>query len=144
MLARLLAMLGIGRSVAPPAPAVDAPGAAHADEVQPARAALTGAAVGLTPRDLDRLRGVHPDLVRVVVRARAMDAFFVSEGVRTEERQRQLVREGKSRTMASRHLTGHAVDLYPISATPIAAIRRAANRSPKNSAVPKVSKTGFK
>jgi peptidoglycan L-alanyl-D-glutamate endopeptidase CwlK len=37
--------------------------------------------------------------------------FIVTEGVRTLERQRELVKVGASRTMDSRHLTGHAVDL---------------------------------
>ena len=67
----------------------------------------------LTARCGQRLAGVHPDLVRVVERA-ARDGdvpFFVVEGVRTMDRQAELVREGKSRTMRSRHLTGHAVDL---------------------------------
>lgn len=65
----------------------------------------------LLPRDLDRLRGVHPDLVRVVIAARARVPFIVTEGLRTERRQAQLVAAGASRTMNSRHLTGHAVDL---------------------------------
>lgn len=37
--------------------------------------------------------------------------FIVIEGLRTKERQVQLVKEGASKTMNSRHLTGHAVDL---------------------------------
>jgi peptidoglycan L-alanyl-D-glutamate endopeptidase CwlK len=37
--------------------------------------------------------------------------FIVTEGLRTMERQAQLAREGRSQTMRSRHLTGHAVDL---------------------------------
>ncbi len=65
----------------------------------------------LTTRDLIRLAGVHPDLVRVVTRARTMAEFFVIEGVRSEARQRALMAEGASKTLASRHLTGHAVDL---------------------------------
>ena len=65
----------------------------------------------LTDRDRKRLAGVHPDLVRVVERARGYADFIVTEGVRTVERQRQLVASGASQTMASRHLTGHAVDL---------------------------------
>jgi peptidoglycan L-alanyl-D-glutamate endopeptidase CwlK len=40
--------------------------------------------------------------------------FIVIEGLRSEARQRELVRSGASRTMNSRHLTGHAVDLLPI------------------------------
>ena len=65
----------------------------------------------LTPRDMQRLSGVHPDLVRVISRARASADFVVTEGLRSTERQRQLVAAGASQTMASRHLTGHAVDL---------------------------------
>lgn len=65
----------------------------------------------LLPRDEQRLVGVHPDLVRVVRRARRSVPFIVTEGVRTKERQAELVRIGASRTMNSRHLTGHAVDL---------------------------------
>lgn len=73
----------------------------------------------LTERDMARLRGVHPDLVRVVVRASQKQAFFVAEGLRTLERQKELFAAGKSKTLASRHLTGHAVDLYPVSKVPI-------------------------
>jgi peptidoglycan L-alanyl-D-glutamate endopeptidase CwlK len=68
--------------------------------------------MSLTPRDRKRLEGVHPDLVRVVERAAlGRVRFIVTEGVRTMERQAQLAREGRSQTMRSRHLTGHAVDL---------------------------------
>jgi peptidoglycan L-alanyl-D-glutamate endopeptidase CwlK len=67
----------------------------------------------LSKRSMDRLTGVHPDLVAVVHRAisRSEIDFVVIEGVRTAERQRQLVKAGASKTMDSRHLTGHAVDL---------------------------------
>jgi peptidoglycan LD-endopeptidase CwlK len=69
----------------------------------------------LTPRDVERLAGVHPDLVRVVRRARrAGEPFTVIEGLRSVERQRQLFAAGASRTLQSRHLTGHAVDLGPV------------------------------
>jgi peptidoglycan L-alanyl-D-glutamate endopeptidase CwlK len=68
--------------------------------------------MSLTPRDWKRLEGVHPDLVRVVERASLGKVrFLVTEGLRTMERQAQLAREGRSQTMRSRHLTGHAVDL---------------------------------
>lgn len=67
----------------------------------------------LTARDKARLSGVHPDLVRVVERARADATFIVVEGLRTRERQIELVQKGASKTMNSRHLTGHAVDLAP-------------------------------
>ncbi|MFV3077419.1 M15 family metallopeptidase [Niveispirillum fermenti] len=64
---------------------------------------------------LSRLEGVHPDLVRVVKRAITVSAvdFSVVEGRRTVARQRELLAAGASRTMASRHITGHAVDLAP-------------------------------
>lgn len=65
----------------------------------------------LMPRDWTRLQGVHEDLKRVVVEARKSVPFIVTEGLRTRERQAQLVRIGASQTMNSRHLTGHAVDL---------------------------------
>lgn len=67
----------------------------------------------LDERSLKRLQGVHPDLVAVVKRAAEVTAvpFIVTEGLRTRERQEQLVASGASRTMKSRHLTGHAVDL---------------------------------
>jgi len=56
------------------------------------------------------LQGVHPDLVSVVERASEITQFRITEGLRTKERQKKLVAEGKSRTMNSRHLTGHAID----------------------------------
>lgn len=70
----------------------------------------------LGPRSLLRLEGVHPDLVRVVKKAAAMSDmdFTVLEGLRTVERQKQLMASGATRTMRSRHLTGHAVDIAPM------------------------------
>ena len=40
--------------------------------------------------------------------------FTVVEGLRTPERQRQLYKAGATKTLNSRHLTGHAVDLAPL------------------------------
>lgn len=62
-----------------------------------------------------KLEGVHPDLVKVVERSIEITEqdFTVLEGLRDIERQRELVNTGKSTTMNSRHLTGHAVDLAP-------------------------------
>lgn len=73
----------------------------------------------LGQRSLSRLEGVHPDLVRVVKKAAAMSDldFTVLEGLRTLERQKQLIAEGASSLkdpMRSRHVTGHAVDLAPM------------------------------
>jgi peptidoglycan L-alanyl-D-glutamate endopeptidase CwlK len=68
----------------------------------------------LTARDKERLKGVHPDLVRIVERAAEMRSFMVVQGLRTPEEQKKLFALGKSRTLRSRHLTGHAVDLAPL------------------------------
>jgi peptidoglycan L-alanyl-D-glutamate endopeptidase CwlK len=68
----------------------------------------------LTPRDKERLKGVHPDLVRIVERASERAKFMVVQGLRTPEEQRRLYELGKSKTLKSRHLTGHAVDLAPL------------------------------
>ena len=70
----------------------------------------------LGQRSLSRLEGVHPDLVRVVKKAAALSSldFTVLEGLRTAVRQKQLMDLGATKTMNSRHLTGHAVDLAPL------------------------------
>lgn len=66
----------------------------------------------LSKRSLDRLQGVHPDLVKVVQLAitRTPIDFAITEGLRTVERQKELVAKGASKTMNSRHITGHAID----------------------------------
>jgi peptidoglycan L-alanyl-D-glutamate endopeptidase CwlK len=65
----------------------------------------------LAPRSLKCLEGVHPDIAAVVRRADELGArFHITCGLRTVEEQTRLVKAGKSRTMKSRHLTGHAVD----------------------------------
>lgn len=67
----------------------------------------------LGSRSITRLKGVHPDLVKVVKRAIQITEcdFTVIEGVRTKARQAELVKTGASQTFNSRHLTGHAIDL---------------------------------
>ncbi len=61
----------------------------------------------------NRLVGVHSDLINVLALAyqKSPVKFKVIEGLRTKERQRKLVEAGASKTMKSRHLTGHAVDV---------------------------------
>lgn len=73
----------------------------------------------LSTRSLNNLKGVHPDMVKVVKRALELTDtdFMVGEGVRTVARQKKLVAEGKSKTMNSRHIPGadglgKAVDLW--------------------------------
>jgi peptidoglycan L-alanyl-D-glutamate endopeptidase CwlK len=70
-------------------------------------------------RSKRNLQGVHPDLVRVVYRALELSEVDIAviEGLRTKARQAELVAKGASWTMASRHLTGHAVDLAPFVGT---------------------------
>lgn len=76
----------------------------------------------LSQRSLDRLQGVHPDLVKVVKRAIEISKidFMVIEGLRSIEQQEINVRKGVSKTMNSYHLLnptsgyGHAVDLAPL------------------------------
>lgn len=74
----------------------------------------------LDPASEKRLVGVHPDLIRVMRRAIADAAvpFRVIEGVRTLARQRQLMAQGASQTLRSRHIPAangyaHAVDIAP-------------------------------
>jgi peptidoglycan L-alanyl-D-glutamate endopeptidase CwlK len=70
----------------------------------------------LSQRSKDRLKGVHPDLVKVIeeaIKESPLD-FSISEGLRTKERQKVLFDEGKSKTMNSRHITGHAIDFAVI------------------------------
>ena len=72
-------------------------------------------------RDAKRLVGVHPDLIKVYVRACKLFpiAFastpgfklFVIEGVRTRKTQSEYVKIGASWTENSKHLVGMAMDL---------------------------------
>lgn len=75
----------------------------------------------LDKTSLARLKGVHDDLVQVAKHAHALAQekgldFKITEGLRTMERQKQLVAAGASKIMTSRHLTGHAFDFVPIVA----------------------------
>ena len=69
----------------------------------------------LGTRSLQNLSGVNPDMVAVVSKAIEITEvdFTVIEGIRNINRQRELVKAGKSTTLNSRHLTGHAVDMVP-------------------------------
>ena len=69
----------------------------------------------LGSRSRRALQGVHKDLVGVVEMAIMITEvdFTVYEGLRTIERQKELIKLKKSWTLNSRHLTGHAVDMAP-------------------------------
>lgn len=76
-------------------------------------------------RSLKNLAECHDDLQRIAhlaLKYTTVD-FIVTEGVRSEERQAQLVKQGASKTMNSYHLDskdgvidgkGMALDFYPI------------------------------
>ena len=67
----------------------------------------------LSQRSLKKLDGVHSDLVKVVKKAITLTKvdFGVTQGLRTLEQQKALLKSGATQTMNSKHLTGHAVDL---------------------------------
>lgn len=67
----------------------------------------------LSDRSKARLEGVDERLVKVVEFAIGISEidFAVTEGVRSHERQAELLKRGATKTMNSKHLTGHAVDL---------------------------------
>lgn len=70
----------------------------------------------LSQRSVTNLQGVHPDLVRIVEAVIEITPieFIVIEGLRTPERQKQLLVQGKSQVMNSKHLTGRAIDFMAV------------------------------
>lgn len=70
----------------------------------------------MTPRCEERLQGVDHRLAAVIRRAAEISPleFIVTEGLRTQARQAQLVKAGASQTMNSKHLIGRAVDLAAV------------------------------
>ena len=68
----------------------------------------------LSQKSLNNLKGVNEKLITVVhdaIKITTVD-FMVGEGLRTLERQKLLVAQKKSKTLKSKHITGHAVDLW--------------------------------
>jgi len=63
---------------------------------------------------VSKLLGVHRDLAKVVAEAQTQIPFRVTEGLRTLARQKELLAAGKTKTLNSRHLTGHAVDVVAL------------------------------
>lgn len=66
----------------------------------------------LSQRSENNLKGVHPDLVKLVraTLANSPYDFGITEGLRSKEQQAKDVAAGTSQTMNSRHLTGCAID----------------------------------
>ena len=69
----------------------------------------------LSQSSIDALQSVDIRLQKVIRRAFSYQRidFTITEGLRTKERQKKLFDEGKTRTMNSKHLTGHAIDIHP-------------------------------
>ena len=67
-------------------------------------------------KSIERLKTVHPDLSKVAYRAleHTKIGFIITDGLRTKEKQLELVKSGASKTLNSRHLTGHAIDVAAI------------------------------
>lgn len=67
-------------------------------------------------RSYNHLAGVRPELAILAYHALLLSPipFEITDGLRTEEEQAAFLASGKSRTMRSRHLTGHAVDVVAI------------------------------
>ncbi len=66
-------------------------------------------------RSMMRLSGVHPDMIRVMKKAIGCSPldFTIIEGMRSLATQKKYLAIGATRTLNSRHLTGHAVDIAP-------------------------------
>lgn len=67
----------------------------------------------LSQRSINNLKDIKPQLRDVVSRAIQLTEvdFVVIEGLRSIARQQELVNQGASQTMNSKHITGDAVDL---------------------------------
>jgi len=68
-------------------------------------------------RSKERLKGVDARLVSVLNELIKIMDVTIIEGLRSSERQDELVKQGASKTKYSKHLSGKAVDLapYPIN-----------------------------
>jgi peptidoglycan L-alanyl-D-glutamate endopeptidase CwlK len=69
---------------------------------------------------LKEIQGVHPDLLKVVARAREISSVHFevvpgNGGLRSATEQKRLKHAGKSHANFGRHTVGYAIDLVPIS-----------------------------
>ena len=64
-------------------------------------------------RSRERLKGVDPKLVNVLNEVCKYFDITVIEGLRSQERQNELVAQGKSKTKFGKHVAGKAVDIAP-------------------------------
>ena len=66
-------------------------------------------------RSRQRLKGVDARLVNVLNEVCKYYDITVIEGLRSQERQNELVAQGKSKTKFGKHVQGKAVDIAPYS-----------------------------
>ena len=64
-------------------------------------------------RSKERLRGIDARLVSVLNELIKIMDVTIIEGLRSEQRQEKLLKEGSTKTKFSKHITGKAVDLAP-------------------------------
>ena len=64
-------------------------------------------------RSMRRLKGVDARLVSVLKEVVKHYDITILEGMRTKDRQKELVAKGASKTMKSKHIEGKAVDCAP-------------------------------
>lgn len=71
--------------------------------------------VKLGPASQARLNSVRSDLKAVCNKAFETMPFDVTiiEGVRDQKRQAELFKQGKTKVMTSRHMSGNAIDMAP-------------------------------
>tara|TARA_R100000234_G_scaffold82508_1_gene52099 strand:- start:394 stop:810 length:417 start_codon:yes stop_codon:yes gene_type:complete len=65
----------------------------------------------------ERLEGVDPRLVLLLEEVVKYFDIVVIEGKRSQERQNELVKQGKSKTKFGKHVLGMAVDIAPYDPT---------------------------
>jgi len=64
-------------------------------------------------RSKERLKGVDAKLVNVANELIKLMDVTIIEGLRSQERQNELVAQGKSKTKFGKHVAGKALDLAP-------------------------------
>ena len=64
-------------------------------------------------RSKERLKGVDSRLVNVLNELIKIMDVTIIEGLRSKERQQELLAQGKTKTKYSKHIKGKAVDLAP-------------------------------
>ena len=68
---------------------------------------------GFGKKSRERLKGVDSRLINVLNEVVKYFDITVIEGLRSQERQNELVAQGKSKTKFGKHVEGKAVDIAP-------------------------------